>query len=341
MKLIDIKMERSFLRGILFLLMAAVSVFSVSSRDLISHTILQNNLNLGPSDIIEAPDPICVSLNRDVADGEKTTWKVYILRDNDEYENVAQIRHDSVRFWIDPSKFSWRNSKKFFKEELNRDLYRIKIEASAQEEQDSLILNWGLLPTRPIIKDVEFTYEYDWTDDWIYPNGLFSCMVEASYVDRYWIWLSESFLFEAPVPVNYTSFYEFMPSLDKRFEYDADWGEFLRICAYNSYGFVYAEPICTSWYIEDEDILKRLDEIKETGMNKVDNVSDESLIKLEGRDILFADCMDNVSIYNLTGALINSFKDLESVNLSELKSGVYLIVYQKDAQIFNKKIMIK
>ena len=216
---------------------------------------------------------------------------------------------------------------------LNRDLFTLRLSFRADTGQDeSIILKWGLVPTRPVISDVTFTYVYDWDWDDIWPNGNFIFKVEYQDAERVEYNVTRSFQFGPPF--FFSSCYPIESPSPAIIDYDADWGEFIQVSAGNKYGWAHSDIICTTDYITDQDILNRIQEI--AGVRSVDGEANDPLISTDNSILSFTEPVD-VSIYDLSGKTILSVTQEETVSLSTLPSGIYMISYRNPHKSFNIK----
>lgn len=338
-------MNRQLKVSVLFFLVF-INIFSVTAQDLIKHEFKQDWKMHDLDKVITSPSVIWLYLTNENIEGE---WYAEVLTKDNVYEDISSVfilddhpdrcAIDPINV-IDPIKnTSWRNAKKIFDETLNRDLFEIKVTFTADDgSSDSVTLMWALIPSRPRIRDVEFTYEYDWEWDEIYPNGIFSFIVESEDADLYTLHISESFLYEPP------GFFSWCMNTDASPEgtlisYDADWGEYLVLVAINRFGSSVADVFCTTSYIHDQTILDRINEIKNNSSVEIHPDSDASFFSWDGKTLNFIDRADKISLYSITGKLIGTWEYTDSIDLSDYPNDIYIVSYWYNSNNYNNKII--
>lgn len=329
-------MNRQLKVSVLFFLVL-INIFSVDANDLIRHEINQDGRMHKIDKVITSPSIIRLYLTNESVEGR---WSAGVLTEDDVYEDISTMLGDlHDRCSINPIIMSWRNAKRIFDETLNRDLFEIKVTFTANDgRSDSVTLMWALIPSRPRIRDVEFTYEYDWEWDDIYPNGIFSFIVESEDADLYTLHISESFLYEPP------GFFSWCMDTDASPEgtlisYDADWGEYLVLVAINRFGSSVADVFCTTSYIHDQTILDRINEIKNNSSVEIHPDSDASFFSWDGKTVNFIDRADKISLYSITGKLIGTWEYTDSIDLSDYPNDIYIVSYWHNSNNYNNKII--
>lgn len=114
---------------------------------------------------------------------------------------------------------------------------------------------------KPIISNVKFIYDFNWQDDMIYPDGIFSFDVSCEGATLFLFDCTQSFLFSKEnLFFSWCKYYE--ADNHVHISYDADWGEYIMISAYSKdFRWVHSDTICTTDYITDEAILYRINEL--------------------------------------------------------------------------------
>ena len=316
------------------------NALSANGRNVISNTIEQDNRFFDFTEVFTSPMPLKISIEDSMCHG---CWTVYILTKSDIFERVLNIDINCVNCIIDPYKIEksiWQNAKRHYDSNLNRDIFKFKIVFTEEcGVTDSKIINWALLPSRPIISDEAFSYTFNWEDNDIYPNGDFSFIVKANDASGFLVNISESFLFEEPKFYPWCKRYEGSPITEV--SYNADWGEYVQVEAYNLFGNVLGDAICTTDYITDPAILERISELKSANIDILKITSSNSFISWLHNEISFREVADNAYLYNCNGQLIDSWRDVEHLNISEYPNGIYIVVGIYNLKSYKLKILKK
>lgn len=320
-----------------------MSTAQAYGEKIISSQIGQNDKWYSVDTHFTSPSELTIQLISDDISGE---WSVDILTQKDTYKSISCWKSISGKCIINPFDADWFETwypaKKNYDKGLNRDLYKFRVTFTTTDGlKDEIYILWGLIPTRPIISNEVFSYVYDWEYDEIFPNGYFSFDVQSENAKKFVLYFSQSFLFE---PMKELS--EMLISRKyydttgfSRVGYDADWGEYVMVSAGNEFGYAQSELICTTSYITDEDILKRIEELKEqAGVEDVSIDVAAPSYRWNNSILTFSVPIENISVYNLKGILQCSIKDSDMLDLSHLPKGLYIITYQYKSQIFRTKI---
>ncbi len=265
-------------------------------------------------------------------------WHVSILSNDNSYISLPFYSPGNGYCIIDPFVINWDNALKVYDIENNRDLFNVKIAFCVDDNiVDSKIIQFALLPARPQIENISFVYTYDWEWDDIYPNGDFSFTVVSPGASSFWFSCTDSFQFY-PSFFSWGKDYEGHDRVD--ISYDADWGEFIYITAINEFGSARSDTICTTNYITDTDILKRIEFLKQAA--HVSTVEDDTAVNvvIKPEYIEFDSLVKNASIYNIAGQSILDAHDIESIPIYGIPSGLYILVYEdQHMNIYNLKFI--
>lgn len=181
-------------------------------------------------------------------------------------------------------------------------------------------------PVKPQISDITFDYTYDWEYDDIWPNGKFSFLVKADGATSFKLYWSESFLFSPPKNFRFGEDIEGINEV--RIDFDADWGEYLTVAAGNQFGYSHSDIICTTDYITDPDVRKRIEELKQQAGITGTNLTPSTMKTTWDNNILtFSSPAYHVAVYNITGNLVMPPTTSQSLDLSHLPGGTYIIRY--------------
>ena len=312
------------------------SVFpTLNAAELISRKAIQNDLEFNLHASTTSPSPITILLNDKNMDG---SWKLEIKSRYGYYRDIDCLEAHQGYCVIEPVNFEWNEAYRDFEPETNRDYFDFKLTFSDNAgNEDEVLFKWGLLPSRPVLSDVEFTYQYDWNDDMIFPNGYFSFAVESKNSDRYWLNITDSFLFGPPF--FFIVCFTFDSSSHDRIGYDAEWGEFVDVGAQNKFGFVHSDTLLfTTDYITDREVLDRIQSIRDN--THVEAINANPTLDWDNEKISFGRNM-MVDLFDLSGNLILSEKNTSLIFLTDLPKGIYIVIYRDDQNIYKSKIFKK
>ncbi len=332
--------KKILLLGIIFM-----SAGDLYGGNLISRQIEQNGSFYDAETYFTSLSDLTIRLTDNNIYGD---WNVAILNEKDEYVDIPFIITDYRQCVITPfdetiKKISRREAKKIYNESLNRDFFQLKVTYTASDKnKDEIYLKWGLVPSRPIISNVIFIANYcdwDWEYDMIYPYGDFSFDIYSENANYFNMYVSEGCLFELPDFFEHLVGHLYNVPESTKMGYDADWGEFVFVSAINSFGAVHSDTICTTSYITDEMILKRIEELKnEAGIGDVSVDIAPPTYQWNNSTLTFNTQIDQIHIYDLSGQLCHKTDNCDTVDLSDLHNGFYIIVYQYKSQIYKTKI---
>ncbi len=317
--------------------------FHMNCQDLITSSIEQKGNTIDFNDVIYGSDTLSFSLVNENLTGK---WNISVLSDTNIYIDLSSMKTEAngkCLFKPTPGAL-FRKAKRIYKPHLNQDLFRIKVTfESTDGYKDSKYFDIALLPSRPIIYDVIFKYVYDWEYDDIYPNGDFSFNVTSDngilYLELHG---TDSFLFQK----NNKLFFSWVMALDnieERIRYNADWGEFLCVGATNYFGSVHSDTICTTSYITDIDILKRIECLENKSGIDINEFNQPQNIELRinNNQLIFSEVVEHIHVYNMAGALLIKRDNTSHIDISALSIGIYLISYENSGKIRKQKIIKK
>jgi len=281
--------------------------------------------------------PIQISL---VDPAENGKWVVEHLKYYGEYEPELTCKNIGTPLILNPEELSWRNS---YRDKSNPQyhLYVIKVSFYADDKSvDSIQLKWNLLPSKPAISVVDFIYTYNFEDDSIWPNGYLILTAQSDNVEEYCLWASETFLFEPPSMFHCGFPYDANEEGCTYFEYDADWGEYIAIEAINKFGTIYSETICSTDYIKDPEVLKRLEEIKNgLSVEEISTTQSQPYSRIKDNTIVFETTVDNPRIVDISGKLICSVQSGADIDISDFPSGFYILTYSINSKPYQSKFL--
>lgn len=297
-------------------------VFSYAQH-YINQEIVQNNVTYDISDIIVDDAPLhFTSVGAIIGN-----WSAYAMDENGNYVELDKLNYATNEYEFDPSAIVWNNIERTFEDSINSWIFKVKISfLRTQNVKEDIFVNISLLPSKPVITDIDFQYEYDWINDYMSFDSEFLFNVQSDRVDDYWLYCSDSnnFKDESEPFFRYIWTLEFK-EFGKAYYSMANWGENICVLARNKYGSVRSDTIFTTDYIYDTDVLKRIDELHhKSSLNRVkENIPDDICYE---DDILY--CSEEVlllQIYDLSGRIVFNVSTPRTVDISGLKTGLYIV----------------
>lgn len=315
-------------------LMMSFPSWSVSEGKVLIHGY-QNNETLVNEHVIYSADPLYFCIDNPDIDAK---WKVEILKASGDYEEMPVYIWDSSECEVKFDDVAWRDACRIFDESLFRFLFKIRVSvALGGHDFDYMELYLAFLPTIPLIRDVNFVYDYDFElDEICLDTSLFSFHVDCDDDDSLYMGVSYANLFEEPHFISWiVKANEEHPHY---FEYDADWGEYVVVIANNEFGSVYSQKICTTDYIYDKEVLDRLSYLKELADI---NVLEDDLTSFENNVLSFSCPAELVQVIDTYGHVMMICKNQHEVDLSGLNQGVYIVTISNNSNIKQLKLKVK
>lgn len=266
---------------------------------------------------------------------ENTTWRLSLYAIDGIREPFLNVlESDEPSFRIPIKSIDWSLCKKFKSEDNRSAYYKGLVQLIISGEPiDEVEVCFNLLPEIPQITVLSFTYKYDWNFDDIYPNGNLVIKIQSKGANRYIFMSTDFFHFE--FPQRGSRFYQEATPADGKCESaefqtdDIDWGTYAAIIAYNQFGSVCSDTICTTDYITDPAILARIEEIRQEMTGTEDIVVESNDVGISVRDnaVIFenGDDITDVQIFDISGKSVAAQTGGDTMDISDLKSGYYII----------------
>ena len=307
---------------------------TIDGANLINREAEQNGVKIDLNQRITSSTPVSVFLTDKSKIG---TWRFEVLDKGNVFRPVDYIEPLSGYCVIEPKNFKWSEAFREFDDETNRDYFIFRLTFADQNDiTDELIIKWGLLPSRPLLSDFKFIYQYNWEYDMIYPNGDFSFRVESEDAETYWLHFTDSFLYGPPF--FFATCCIFDAKSNERIGYDADWGEFVNVAAQNRFGYVHSDTVCTTNFITDTEILDRINAI--AGIDQIPDSNEDPFLSFHDDHMYFKDRVD-LSLYDIAGNNIITENNNDDVDLSGICKGVYIAIYRRESILYKNKIYKK
>lgn len=215
------------------------------------------------------------------------------------------------------------------KQAFNKLLAMIAFIACSTLPSPLLAIENGAKPPKPQISDVSFSYIFNWETNSVWPNGVLTFSVKSEGATCFRLRYNDQIMFSPP-PIHLFMFCtDFEGEDEVRIEWNTDWGEYLLVTAYNKYGFsLPSEMIYTTDYITDPDVLQKIEEIKnQAGILQSNTDTTDISATWDNNTLTFNHPMDKVFVYNIAGNQILAGTNTQSLSLSHLPAGSYIIVY--------------
>ncbi|MBD5356100.1 MAG: T9SS type A sorting domain-containing protein [Bacteroides sp.] len=319
-----------------------ISAFGIKAEELISRRIEQNSTFHNADSIFNSPDQLVFYLSDPTIKGE---WSIKILQNSGGYniftledstDSFLTVNLSELDFWV-----AWNDAFRLYDENLNRDLFEMMISFKAADgREDSFPIKLGVLPNRPVIDNIKFTYSYDWENDMIYPNGSLTFDLHFNDASEAHFLTSQDHQFVPFYFFNYCEDIEITGN-DMTWIYDAaDWGEYFTVTAGNLFGWVSADILFTTDYIYDEDILERLKELNNNAGIK--DISENSPINfnLNGYSINFNALVNDIRIFDINGRSVYYSACGDRINLNNINTGLYILTYKYNSKLYKNKIRL-
>lgn len=237
----------------------------------------------------------------------------------------------------------WADAEQFMLNDERDASFLVRIQCcNADSEIYKKVFNWILLPAQPKAKVLK--YEYDYNFDFNYmENSEISIEIESQRANHILIHYDDRQSFEYPRMFKYTD-----PQLNCGphivwTEYYFDWGAYFRFECINKYGGIVGNDyLCTTDYIDDPQLLKRIEELRNGYIMSVDDCLTDNPFKIENHRITFFTTPASVEIYDISGLLVTSEVKSQTVYTGNLSKGIYVVkAHFENARHILKKIVLK
>lgn len=298
--------------------------FTINAAQIISPVVQQGGEEYDFFHVFTSPEELTFSLSDKSIAGE---WSICMRTSNNGYEEVdAKVESGNCVF--NPRNVKWVDAHREYDPESQRSLYEIRVSFKTDGDiEDARIVKFGLLPKHPEISNISFTYVYDWDIDAIYPNGTFSFRVDAEGATSFWVYLTDWCLFSLGNNSFSTCIISERCDDAMNVVYDAEWGEYIKVYATNEFGSIVSDIICTTDYITDSDILNRIEELKRLAGTEDHFVDAQNSLEILENSIRAAANISCLAIYNMQGQIILEQSGGDTMDISNLSKGIYIIAY--------------
>lgn len=217
---------------------------------------------------------------------------------------------------------------------------------------DSLHLMFNVMPSRPRVKNVRISGTFDYQYYGYIPLADLSIEFTSNNMEGCFLARLESDslnVFECPefsVLISVEVPYQDINGYTHKIEWPhADWGEYYTIMSCNEYGSILGDTICTTDFIDDENVLACLEWLRlhmstDIANNYADNALRVSLnngwLYING----YADTDIATYVYQLNGQLVHKSASGNKINLNHLPKGVYIIELRIHNNTHRKTIIL-
>lgn len=325
--------------------------FQAQGGELISPIIEQNDESFGFDHVVTDVSPLTFSLTDEHLSGK---WEVNILSNGGAYVEVPSTVQSQNQCIFDPTQLTLTicmQARRFYDSSLNRDLFELQINfVSDNGIKTTRSLKIALIPGRPVISDICLTYEhYDWEFDSLMDSSVdywdtdFSFNIKSPGATKFTMYVTDSFLFKF---TQWLYCEDFRGINEAKINYPADWGEYVLVSISNQFGYVHSDTLYTTDYINDPVILARIEELRQQAGISEPTVEEEAsdTFSWDNNTLTFDNTVSEVYVYDVSGHLLLQSHNVETMDLSYLHGGIYIVAYKRATNqnsILNKTKIIK
>lgn len=295
--------------------------------------------------------PICRVLQRNdtltfMSNGKKQgTWSAYVLLHTDTGEEVytkflEENNSSTFEVYANHNTVNWKKSVRIEDMTNGHTYFKGIVVFRDETECDTVNIKFDLVPTRPVIEKVTFTYDYFDYEWGYYENAIYNINISSegwqtmySYETPPYEGFNEKFLH---------SYICEMDTLDNDMyavEQYHTWEQRIFFVAYNEYGSsIYSDTISTVDYIDDSKVLEY---IYETTL--VENATIQDSFDFTIKDgVLFMDGeVRSCSVCTLDGRKVRQEDNVRFMDLRTLDKGTYCItIIDNNNKINSKKVVL-
>lgn len=279
----------------------------------------------------------------------KADWSLFIeLKGGSIHEAKKTLEKTSFEFNVDDCNIHWVQAAKFTHPNDHNTYYKgfIVCNYKGGHDSETIPLLFNLAPSKPILLEKEFKYDafteegfqffntvchFKIYTERVYTEGRQLICSHTAFFPSDWEWEHRHFCI-----ADYTSV---IPNKENTYEIDSNWGwrQLITVIARNKYGFSQnSDTLFTCDFITDQKILdawKKLTSI-------IAPNEQEIKISVENGTLYINENVQQICIYNLSGQVELQRKKVDSVDLSFLSSGFYLVLVETSEKRIIKKIKL-
>ena len=259
-------------------------------------------------------------------------WSAQVLLHSENESGYVWVEYltgkDTCYFevYAEPSSVNWRKAVVTSDEVSGHRYFHGMITFKSNEVEDTIYVKYDLVPTKPVVKEVKFTYEdfdYEWGE---FKNPLYTFTIRSEKANS--LFFSESFpteIFEEDVFLATT---EIIPQSIGNSTYECsllfEWNQKVFVYAANKYGSsMLSDTICLANYINDLQIKEYLE-----NLSSILDVPRYELFELSVIDGVMSlnDIVKEISVWTFDGRCVMRKRNICSVDLGILEKGAYNII---------------
>ncbi|MBQ5982352.1 MAG: hypothetical protein IJL54_09325 [Prevotella sp.] len=283
--------------------------------------------------------------------GEVAKWRFSLYTyfgGNEHVESSVATSSYSQTFEFDYNNVYWKDGLQI---QENDCIYYIgKVEYNTMNGvSNSFDVKFDLLPSKPHVLDVNYTYNYEWECMLQVPNldGSLILNVKSDKAEYYYIsYSTDSFLFTAPdwfgVVYGPSELYNNFTNPAKLRLNKVNWGEYFFVKAGNQYGWVSGDTLCTTDYIKDVYVLEQIEMVRQKVLNINNQLSPyDIVIEQNNSSISVVGDMDEIlsyDVYTLMGNRVYHGLVHSSISTHTWRKGLYIVSINNK---HGKKVIIK
>lgn len=331
----------------------AACVGYINAQNLIYHDIEQDGVVYDFDHVFTDPSPLKFVLTDWSVKGE---WNVGILNRDGGYDDTEFETENSWCCIFNPNAvvMQLRLSSLLYDDLDGRRFFKVRISFRTHdgiEEHQYVKLKLG--PAKPILYDFNFICAYENDDDFRYgypaeDKNMFSFTAESPNANIITFNLAESdgwpfFGGEDYITYTYMIDYECNNGIVRINDNFMLWGEYIRAYAQNDFGISgWCDPILTTWYINDPDILARIEELRQlSDLNQAKTAKEDPHVIWQHNTVCSNTELQALYVYDMLGSLCGKYHNVSSVDLSHLRRGVYVVAYELSGNQSGKLKIIK
>lgn len=320
----------------------AACMGAIHAQNLISEDIEQNGTVYGFGHVLTEAAPLIFSLRDNDTEGE---WNVGILNPDGGYVDTEFETENSGKciFNLATVARQFRSSARLYDDLDERCFFQIKVSSRTNDGVDyQRFVRLRLVPTKPVLYDINFNcvYEndYDFIHGYTAEENMFSFTAESAKATSMLIYFLSDYFWpcfggedqEKLLAYHCTEYYEGKNGKFRINEELFNWGQYIFAYARNELGLSpKCDPILTTWYITDPDILARIEELRQlSALDHPDADMNTPHVVWQHNAVRSDTELRTLSVYDMLGSLCGQYHKVSSVDLSHLRRGVYVVTYE-------------
>ena len=313
----------------------AACMGAIHAQNLISEDIEQNGTIYGFDHVFTDPSPLKFVLTDWSVKGE---WNVGILNRDGGYDDTEFVTENSWSCIFNPLAVARQlsESPRQYDDLVEWRFVKVRISFRANDGiEDYQYIRLNLEPTKPVLSDINFNCVYKNDEDFRYgypaEGNMFSFTAESANAKKITVNFAEGYGYGWPffggeerIYYSFVVDYECSNGIATISDDYILWGEYIRAYAVNDFGISdWCDPILTTWYITDPDILARIEELRQlSDLNQAKTAKEDPHVIWQHNTVCSNTELQALYVYDMLGSLCGKYHNVSSVDLSHLKRGV-------------------